>query len=99
MDYDEVHLAGDGELLFNSPYQHWTPATTKVVNYILGRANRNVPDEAGISPGMAKLLDRGWKLAPTARQARAEVMSQYGAILEEKAAGDYVFFRVRKENK
>jgi hypothetical protein len=99
MDYEEVQLAGDGELFIKSPYVAWKSEDTRVINYILGRTNPNVPGDTGITPPMAKLLDRGWRLSANTRTARAEVKREFGQILEENAAGDYVFFRVYKERK
>lgn len=95
MDYEEVQLAGDGELFIKSPYVTWKPEDTRVVSYVLWRPH---PVDPKFGPDEPKLR-QGWRMAPTARAARFEVTKQFGQILEENAAGDNVFFRVYKEHK
>jgi hypothetical protein len=85
MDYDEVQLAGDGELLIQSPYLTYNPERTRVITYVL--APEPVP------------VRKGWTWMHTAKEARAHCTARYGKILEERAAGDHVFFRVLKESK
>lgn len=89
MDYDEVQLAGDGELITHSPYVAWRAEDTRVISYVI--------DHGCASPDCAPvLLRQGWRSAISAKSARAEVIAQHGTILEENAAGDHVFFRVRR---
>lgn len=85
MDYDEVQLAGDGELFIKSPYLGWRPEDTRVVTYVLS------PDPIPVRAG--------WKWMHNAREAREHCTSRYGKILEENAAGDHVYFRVYKEQR
>lgn len=95
MDYEEVQLAGDGELFIKSPYIVWRTEDTKIISYVL-----TVPTNMPRSLNPAPLTVRpGWRTAPWARVARAEVRRDFGQILEENAAGDHVFFRVYKERK
>jgi hypothetical protein len=89
MDYDEVQIAGDGELFIQSPYQTWRPEDTRVVPFTIIRLDE--PTTVRVRPG--------WGWAPSVQVARAQVTQRFGAILEENAAGDNVFFRVRKESK
>lgn len=89
MDYDEVQLAGDGELFIKSPYQAWRPEDTRVIRYVLSYAADPVPPEVA----------RGWTWMRNTREAREHCTKRYGKILEENAAGDHVFFRVLKEFK
>jgi hypothetical protein len=90
MDYDEVQLAGDGELITRSPYVTWRPEDTRVISYVIMHPNEWP---------LGRELRPGWRSAPNARTARAEVKRDHGVILEENAAGDNVFFRVNKERK
>lgn len=83
MDQEEVQLAGDGELFIKSPYLTYKPEATRVIKYVLGPME--VPVKAG------------WTYMRTAKEARAHCVQRFGAILEENAAGDHVFFRVFKE--
>lgn len=85
MDYDEVQLAGDGELFIKNPYQAWRPEDTRVVTYVL--AQESVPTRTG------------WTWVHNVKEARAHCTQRFGRILEENAAGDHVFFRVHKERK
>lgn len=85
MDYDEVQIAGDGELLIKSPYQTWKPEDTRVVTYVL--AQERVPVRAG------------WTWMHNVKEARQHCTRRFGRILEENAAGDNVFFRVFKEQR
>jgi hypothetical protein len=85
MDFDEVQVAGDGELLTHGPYVHWVNKETRVINYTLTREPT------------AGLLRKGWRSAATTKEARAEVVRDFGEILEENAAGDNVYFRVKKK--
>jgi hypothetical protein len=92
MDYEEVQLAGDGELFIKSPYQAWRTEETKVISYVLIPPRRA---EEQLLP--IPTVRQGWRTATWARDARAEVRREFGQILEENAAGDNVFFRVYKE--
>lgn len=85
MDYEEVQLAGDGELFVKSPYPTYRPEDTRVIKYVLS------PE-----PVPVRL---GWMWMHTAREAREHCTQRFGTILEENAAGDHVFFRVFKERK
>jgi hypothetical protein len=89
MDYDEVQLAGDGELFIKSPYLAYRPEDTRVVKYVLSYSTDPPPPETKV----------GWTWMRNAKEARAHCRSRYGEILEENAAGDHVFFRVYKERK
>lgn len=86
MDYESVQLAGDGELIEVSPYVTWRQEDTRVVTFAIG-----LPAEAPVRKGALRQT--------SARLARADVKRRWGDILEENAAGDYVFFRVHKEHK
>jgi hypothetical protein len=94
MDVEEVQLAGDGELFIKSPYVAWRTEDTRVISYVLVPPPR-LGEEYSPSPPVRQ----GWRTAPWARTARAEVKREFGQILEENAAGDHVFFRVHKERK
>lgn len=83
MDYDEVQLAGDGELFVTSPYLTYAPEDTRVVTYVLS------PEPVSTRAG--------WTWVHTTTEARAHCTKRFGEILEERAAGDNVFFRVRRE--
>lgn len=78
----DYELAGDGELYLTSPYLSYRPEDTRIVTYVL--AHESVPVRAG------------WTWMHTATEARAHCRARFGAILEERAAGDNVFFRVKK---
>lgn len=85
MDYDEVQLAGDGELFLINPYLPYRPEDTRVVTYVV------TPE-----PVPVRL---GWAWMHTTREAREHCTKRFGPILEERAAGDNVFFRVYRERK
>lgn len=87
MTHDEVQIAGDGELIQRNPYLYWKPEDTRIITYVLGHA----PVE-----GIEAAQRRGRRVTVSVKQARAEVLLQHGEILEENAAGDNVFFRVRR---
>lgn len=86
MDYEEVQLAGDGELFIKSPYVTWKPEDTRIVTFAIG-----LPADAPARSGAIRQA--------SARLARLDAKRRWGTILEENAAGDHVFFRVYKERK
>lgn len=83
MEFEEVQVAGDGDLLIRSPYVAWDPVSTRVVTFAIG-----VP--------AALPVRRGALRAVSSKAAREHAVAQWGQILEENAAGDYIFLRVRK---
>lgn len=85
MDYDEVQLAGDGELIQRTPYLAYKREDTRVVTYVLSR------DEVPVRAG--------WTWVHTAKEARAHCTARFGKIIEENAAGDHLFLRVFKDRK
>lgn len=89
MSHEEVQLAGDGELFIKSPYVTWKPEDTRVIPYMLFHSEEYRPP----------YIRQGWRAAPSAREARRQVVRDFGQILEENAAGDNIFFRVYKERK
>lgn len=89
MDYEEVQLAGDGELVIKSPYVPWRKEDTRIISYVLFHSLEYAPP----------FIRPGWRSAPNTKEARRQVKRDYGKILEENAAGDNVFFRVFKERK
>ncbi len=84
IDHDEVQLAGDGELVHRSPYLAYRPEDTRIISYRLLH-HAEVP---------AVDVRRGAHTAPSAKEARRQVIKNFGKILEENAAGDNLFFRV-----
>lgn len=68
------------------PYVSYHKEDTRIVNYVL------------TTEPVLGLLRKGWRTAPTVRHARAEVVGEFGPILEENAAGNHVFFRVYRRH-
>lgn len=87
MDYQEVQLAGDGELIVKDPYLAYRRVDTMVMPFMI--ADPTVPFKPR----------SGWGWAPSVKIAREEVTKRFGEILDENAAGDNIFFRVYKEHK